>query len=97
MVLIAKIPIFSGVRGRLCCVSDNLKGKGNLALKEKLFLGNPKIRYKCVIGLEIFLKPKNKIASTFKPRGRWFKPFEQTNAKSVKDCQLCVIRNPIKL
>ena len=58
MVLIVKIPIFSGVRGRLCCVSDNSKGKGSLALKEKLYLGNPKIRYKCVIGLEIFLKPK---------------------------------------
>ena len=55
MVLIVKIP---GVRGRLCCVSDNLKGKRNLALKEKLFLGNPKIRYKCVIGLEIFHETK---------------------------------------
>ena len=55
MVLIVKIP---GVRGRLCCVSDNLKGKGNLALKEKLYLGNPKTRYKCVIGLEIFHETK---------------------------------------
>ena len=91
MVLIVKIPIFSGVRGRLCCVSDNLKGKRNLALKEKLFLGNPKIRYKCVIGLEIFLKPKNKIASTSKFKGRWFKLYEkQTIAKSVKNCQVCV-------
>ena len=58
MVLIVKIPIFSGVRGRLCCVSDNLKGKGNLALKEKLYLENPKTRYKCVIGLEIFHETK---------------------------------------
>ena len=58
MVLIVKIPIFSGVRGRLCCVSDNLKGIGNLALKEKLYLGNPKTRYKCVIGLEIFHETK---------------------------------------
>ena len=58
MILTVKIPIFSGVRGRLCCVSDNLKGKGNLALKEKLYLGNPKTRHKCVIGLEIFHETK---------------------------------------
>ena len=80
MVLIVKIPIFFGVRGRHSYVSDSSRRKGNLA--HKIILRQLKDQIQMCNRSSYF--PSNNIALTSKSQGRWFKPQEeQTIAKPL--------------